>query len=209
MLPPRAADIIRFHAETLGEAGWPHSADAPPRHPGGVWHEIEANHRSNSLLWDEEDQARRRDVPDAAIATNKRRIDGFNQSRNDAIERIDEHLLAMLAAERPGFGTDRSLRLNSETAGSICDRLSIVALKIRAMALQTARTDASPEHVASCRARLDRLLEQRNDLAACFDALIDDCRAGRAYYKIYRQFKMYNDPTMNPYLYGAVSGAAG
>jgi len=50
------------------------------------------------------------------------------------------------------------------------------------------------------RAKLQRLLEQRQDLAACLDALLADAAAGRAFFKVYRQFKMYNDPRWNPQL---------
>jgi hypothetical protein len=193
---PKPADIVRLHDECVATPGWAKSA--APRHGEGVWQWIEANHRCNNLLWDEEDLARRRDVPDSAIAANKRAIDGFNQRRNDAIERIDEHLLAMLAAVTRGADA----RLNSETAGAMIDRLSILALKIHHMRLQTERSDATPEHIAACREKLGRLTEQRADLRDCLAQLFADCLAGRAYFKVYRQFKMYNDPTLNPYLYG-------
>ena len=193
---PQAAEIVAFHDERLAQSDWP--KDAPPRFGSGVWQWIEANHRFNNLLWDEEDQARRTDVADAAIAANKRAIDRCNQSRNDAIERVDEILLVALA----GVAREATARLNSETAGSMIDRLSILSLKIRAMREQTRRTDASPEHLEICRQKLARLEEQRGDLAACLDRLLEDAAAGRAYFKVYRQFKMYNDPTLNPYLYG-------
>ena len=196
---PASKAVTAFHDERVAKRTW--AAGAATEHESGVWQWIEANHRWNNRLWDEEDLARRTDVADAEIAANKRAIDGFNQKRNDAIERIDEHLLAMLAAA--GVDPDAAgPRLNSETAGSMVDRLSILSLKLFHMRLQTERTDASPEHVASCRQRLARLQEQRADLAGCLDGLLADCLAGRARFQIYRQFKMYNDPTMNPYLYG-------
>ncbi|HET9062951.1 MAG TPA: DUF4254 domain-containing protein, partial [Candidatus Binatia bacterium] len=149
------------------------------------------------------DLARRKDVPDGAIAANKRAIDGYNQKRNDAIERIDEQLLTALAAVKSAPGS----RLNSETAGSMIDRLSILALKIFHMRAQTERTDATPEHVATCRQKLERLIEQRGDLQGGLGALFADCLAGRAIFKVYRQFKMYNDPALNPYLYGEIREA--
>jgi hypothetical protein len=191
---PDSAEIVRFHDERVADRAWA-AADAA-RHADGVWQWIEANHRFNNLLWDEEDLARRKDVPDNAIAANKRAIDGYNQKRNDAIERIDEHLLAALGEARPGA------RLNSETAGSMIDRLSILALKIFHMRAQTERTDATPEHIEICRQKLVRLIEQRSDLQGCLAALFAECAAGRAHFKVYRQFKMYNDPSLNPYLYG-------
>jgi hypothetical protein len=166
------------------------------------WRSIAANHRCNRLLWDEEDQARRTDVADSAIAANKRAIDGYNQRRNDAIERIDEALLARLAGvtQRPDAWH------NSETAGSMIDRLSILALKIHHMRAQAERTDATAEHVAACRDKLARLSLQREDLARCLDTLLERAAEGGAFWRVYRQFKMYNDPALNPYLYGKKAG---
>jgi hypothetical protein len=192
----RAADIARFHDRCVATSGW--AASGESAFADGAWHWIEANHRCNNLLWDEEDQARRRDVPDAAIAANKRAIDGYNQRRNDAIERIDEALLARLAAVQPREGAWH----NSETAGSMIDRLSILALKRFHMDAQTRRTDAPPGHIAACREKLARLSLQRDDLARCLDTLLERAARGEAFWRVYRQFKMYNDPALNPYLYG-------
>ena len=169
---------------------------------GVVWEPIAANHRFNSLLWDEEDMARRLDVSAAEIASYKRLIDQYNQQRNDAVEAIDEAILAGLGDIAPGPGA----RLNSETAGAMIDRLSILALKIFHMHEQTLRWEAGHEHVAACAAKLTRLHTQRADLADCLDSLLADAEAGRAYFKVYRQFKMYNDPALNPYLSGQRGG---
>jgi hypothetical protein len=196
---PGSIEIVALHDKVLAEGDWGAMSAKDPA--GDAWSHIERNHRCNCTLWTEEDQARRRDVPDAAIAANKRSIDAFNQQRNDAIEKIDESLLALLPAKR---GTDA--RLNSETAGAMVDRLSILALKVFHMRIQTGRSDADEAHRETSRARLARLSEQRSDLAGCFDALLADCLAGRARFKVYRQFKMYNDPAFNPYLYGAKRG---
>jgi hypothetical protein len=164
----------------------------------GVWRWIEANHRCNRLLWDEEDRARRRDVADAAIVANKRAIDGHNQRRNDAIEKIDEALLERLADVAPAADAWH----NSETAGSIVDRLSILSLKIFHMRAEATRADATETHRATCNEKLARLELQRADLARCFDTLLARAGEGRAFWRVYRQFKMYNDATTNPYLYG-------
>ena len=82
------------------------------------------------------------------------------------------------------------------------DRLSILALKIHHMGLQASRTDATSEHVGACREKWGRLSQQRNDLARCLDTLLARAAEGSAFWRIYRQFKMYNDPNLNPYLYG-------
>jgi hypothetical protein len=192
----RSAAICAFHDADFARAA--RGGDAPTAVAAGAWPWIEVNHRCNRLLWDEEDLARRRDVPDAAIAANKRAIDGYNQRRNDAIERIDEALLERIAAVAPDVGAWH----NSETAGSMVDRLSILALKIFHMRAQVTRADASAEHRAACADKLSRLALQRTDLARCLDTLLDRAASGRAYWRIYRQFKMYNDAALNPYLYG-------
>ncbi|OGI49357.1 MAG: hypothetical protein A3B81_05840 [Candidatus Muproteobacteria bacterium RIFCSPHIGHO2_02_FULL_65_16] len=191
-----ASKISEFHDACVNTTGWADSA--PPRFTEGAWKHIELNHRFNSLLWGEEDQARRRDVADSEIAANKRAIDRYNQQRQNAIESIDESLLQRLVEVKPSADA----RQNSETAGSIVDRLSILSLKIYHMRQQTLRTDVDRTHIEACRRKLNVLMEQRADLQQCLDALLRDAVAGRAYFKVYRQFKMYNDPTLNPYLYG-------
>lgn len=192
-----ASSLTQFHDDMLAAPQWP-SIDPHETRPG-PWLWIEANHRYNTLLWNEEDKARRTDVGPSEIAASKRLIDQYNQKRNDAVEAIDEAILSELEdCERAS-----DARLNSETAGAMIDRLSILSLKIFHMREQTQRVDAGPEHIARCSEKLQRLMIQRRDLGACFDQLLADAQEGRAYYKVYRQFKMYNDPTLNPYLYGA------
>ena len=189
---PKAADIIALHDYALAAPG------QPARFQHGVWEPIEANHWHNCSLWEQEDLARRRLAPDADIASNKRAIDAHNQKRNDAIERIDEALLGILKDISPR----KNARQNSETAGAMIDRLSILSLKIHHMRLQTERKDVDAGHVDMTRKRLEVLKEQRNDLAACLDRLLDDAARGEAYFKVYRQYKMYNDPKLNPAIYG-------
>ncbi|MED5618587.1 DUF4254 domain-containing protein [Ideonella sp. BN130291] len=204
---PSADAVISLHDQLLARPGWPKS-HAPSQPQASVWHWIETNHLFNSRLWAEEDLARRTQVSDAEIAANKRAIDGFNQARNDATERVDELLLVALGlvdpasanSDAPVSRVPAGARLNSETAGSMIDRLSIMALKVHAMAQQTRRTDADAAHIATSQVKLQRLLEQRADLGACLDSLLADAQAGRAYFKVYRQFKMYNDPRFNPVL---------
>ena len=191
----RPSSILAFHDTALQTK---RGAEViPPRHDDGVWKYIELNHRFNSMLWDEEDLARRRNVPDAEIAANKRAIDTYNQKRNDAVERLDETLLTQLGT----VTRTPDARLSSETAGAMCDRLSILALKIFAMRLQTQRGDADDDHRAACGEKLAKLIDQRLDLAQCLERLLRETQSGSAYFKVYRQFKMYNDPKLNPQLY--------
>ena len=203
----RAADIVA-RQDVL--ASWPHWPSATPREPPpqNPWRWIVTNHRYNTLLWTEEDLARRVHAGDAAIAENKRAIDRYNQARNDAIERLDESLLSLpeliaarsAASDAADPGKASGPRLHSETMGSMIDRLSILSLKIRAMEAQTRRSDVDADHREACALRLTRLREQRGDLAGCLDALWSEVLAGHARFKVYRQFKMYNDPELNPAL---------
>lgn len=203
---PGALDVIALHDQLLATPGWPQQEPAP--RDEALWRWVQTNHRFNCRLWAEEDLARRTQVSDAEIAANKRAIDGFNQARNDATERVDELLLIALGlvdaasarTDAPVSTVPAGARLNSETAGSMIDRLSILALKVDAMRQQTERSDVDAGHIAASQVKLARLRQQREDLGACLDALLADARAGRAYFKVYRQFKMYNDPRFNPAL---------
>jgi hypothetical protein len=212
-----ATDLMVEHDRLLADRAWPAAVKSPTPEARSedLWHWIRTNHRFNTLLWREEDLARRTRVADAEIAANKRAIDRFNQARNDATERMDEILLVALGlVDRAFVGTDTPVstaapgaRLNSETAGSMVDRLSIMALKIHAMRAQTQRTDADADaaHLASSARKLAQLQQQRADLMGCLDALMADASAGRAYFKVYRQFKMYNDARFNPILVAETS----
>lgn len=158
---------------------------------------VAAQHLRNFRLWHIEDEARRTDVDDAYIAAQKRAIDRTNQERQDLIEKLDEAIIAAW----PWVLEDASLPLNSETPGSVIDRLSIGALKIWHMREQTEREDASEEHRAKCRERLAVLCRQREDLAGSLARLLGDLRDRRLRLQVYRQFKMYNDPSLNPAVY--------
>lgn len=187
-----AADVARFHRDLLEYLK--KDAAPPVMAPTALWRTIGDNHRCNIALWDEEDQARRRDVPDSAIANSKRLIDGYNQRRNDAVERIDELVLTALPK------VPETARLHSETVGALIDRLSILSLKIFHMDWQTRRADVDADHRGMSAERLARLREQHVDLAQCLDELVRGCHDGTLRFKVYRQFKMYNDPKFNPWL---------
>jgi hypothetical protein len=157
-----------------------------------------AQHRWNFLLWHVEDAARRKDVPDSVIAQCKRRVDTLNQQRNDAMEKVDLCLYHILAPFLPAAAATRQ---NTETAGMALDRLSILALKIYHMEEQTRRTDAGEEHISSCKDKLRVLKRQREDLCRAVLELADDYLLGNKMISLYLQFKMYNDPSLNPELY--------
>jgi Protein of unknown function (DUF4254) len=154
-----------------------------------------AQHRANFELWHEEDKARVPAVPDAEIVRVKKAIDVLNQRRNDLVEKMDLWLIDRLEqnADAP---------LHSETPGMMVDRLSILALKTYHTREETHRASATEDHRLRNAERLVLLLEQREDLARCLDALWAEVLNGTRRFKLYRQMKMYNDPELNPAVYG-------
>ncbi len=156
---------------------------------------VEENHLRNFQLWHEEDIARRDDLGSERVHQAKRAIDRFNQERNNFIEEMDKALVAELQPAASGVPK------NSETPGMIIDRLSILALKEFHMREEAERSDASDEHREKCAEKLGRIRLQRGDLTQCLAELLDDVSAGRRTFAVYYQFKMYNDPSLNPQLY--------
>ena len=176
--------------------------DAAELHASGARHWLAAvrqQHRANFELWHTEDEARTPGATDAEIAGVKRRIDRTNQRRNDLTEELDRILLEWLGERALPCP---SSPLSSESPGLIVDRLSILALKIYHTREESERTGAPGGHAARNRERLAILEEQRNDLAGCLDALWLETLAGARRFKLYRQLKMYNDPALNPAIYG-------
>ncbi len=191
-LPALLAAQVRWTAE------W--HAGPPSSSAEGFAGLVQDNHWQNFCLWHEEDQARRDDAGPAHVCRAKRAIDRHNQLRNDAVERIDAALLELLppAADAP---------LHSETPGMMLDRCSILALKEYHMAEQVDRREVPPVHRESCAARLAVIREQRSDLGALLARFLDELERGERAYKVYFQFKMYNDPLLNPELYRRRGGA--
>lgn len=160
---------------------------------------VARHHRANFDLWHIEDQARVPGATDSEIGHVKRRVDETNQLRNDLTEELDRKLLAWLEPK----GLPKPMApLNSESPGLIIDRLSVLALKIYHTREETNRPDAPAGHAERNRDRLAILEQQRGDLAGCLDALWRETLAGKRRFKLYRQLKMYNDPLLNPAIYG-------
>jgi uncharacterized protein DUF4254 len=159
---------------------------------------VARQHRANFDLWHIEDEARRPDATDAEIAEVKRRIDATNQRRNDLAEGLDQALMDWL---EPQGLPNAAAALHSESPGLMIDRLSILALKIYHTCEECERPDATEGHAERNRDRLCILEEQRADLAGCLDGLWRETLAGTRRFKLYRQLKMYNDPSLNPAIY--------
>jgi len=174
---------------------FPANAAAHTHPPADLMELVLALHRANYDLWHEEDKARDPDATDADIASFKRAIDAMNQTRNDLMESLDKLLLAAAGQQ------NEAAPLHSESPGLILDRLSILALKLYHTAEESRRASASGAHRQRNLERLHLLEEQREELAACLDALWTQVLAGKRRFKLYRQLKMYNDPELNPAVY--------
>ncbi len=197
-----ALEIARLHDRAT--ALWHRNEDPHHIHAHDFLDTVLNQHRANFDLWHTEDRARDPRASDHDMAEVKRTIDRYNQRRNDLAEQCDVQLLHQ-ATEflRPQGGPSPTAQQNSESPGLIIDRLSILALKIFHTREEVDRPHAPEGHADRNRARLALLTEQRDDLVACLDQLWRDVLQGRRYFKIYRQLKMYNDPSLNPAIYGA------
>ncbi|HTJ49332.1 MAG TPA: DUF4254 domain-containing protein [Cyclobacteriaceae bacterium] len=151
----------------------------------------------DTVQWHFEDIIRLPEINPSEALVLKRRIDKSNQDRTDRVEMIDDVFLEQFKDVKPKAGT----RINSETPAWLLDRMSILMLKIYHMKEQTLRTDASAEHIAKCKMKLDILMEQKTDMQLAFDELVEDISSGARRFKVYRQMKMYNDASLNPVLY--------
>ena len=151
----------------------------------------------DTVQWHLEDIIRDPHIDPAEALQLKRRIDHSNQDRTDLVEQIDSYF-------RQKYSEVKVLpdaRINTESPAWAVDRLSILALKIYHMREQSNRQDATEEHREKCNQKLNVLLEQQVDLGTAIDQLLEDIEAGRKYMKVYRQMKMYNDPSTKPILY--------
>lgn len=152
----------------------------------------------DTVQWHLEDIIRNPQIDPVEALAIKRRIDKSNQDRTDMVEYVDSYLLDKYKEVQVA----EDARLNTETPAWAIDRLSILALKIYHMGVEARREDVDEAHRAACQKKLDVLLQQQIDLSRAIEELIEDIEAGRKYMKTYKQMKMYNDPALNPVLYG-------
>ena len=152
----------------------------------------------DAVQWHLEDIIREPGIDPVEALKIKRRIDRSNQERTDLVEMIDSYFMEKFASVKVKEGAT----INTETPAWAIDRLSILALKIYHMRVEAEREEASDAHKANCTAKLNTLLMQRTDLSSAIDSLLGDISRGDKYMKFYKQMKMYNDPSLNPILYG-------
>ena len=152
----------------------------------------------DTVQWHLEDLIRDPNIDPLDALALKRRIDKSNQDRTDIVEMIDGYYLMLFQRVKP----QPNATLNTESPAWAIDRLSILQLKIYHMKAEVERTDVSEEHKAKCQAKLDVLLEQNTDLCTAIDQLMECYKKGEKVMKVYKQMKMYNDPALNPVLYG-------
>ncbi|MDR0726387.1 MAG: DUF4254 domain-containing protein [Prevotellaceae bacterium] len=151
----------------------------------------------DTVQWHLEDIIRKPDIDTVEALQIKRRIDKSNQDRTDLVELIDNYFLDKFK----NVVKSPDVKINTESPAWAIDRLSILALKIYHMRIETLRTEAATEHIDACKQKLEVLLEQQIDLSTAIDQLLEDLASGKKYMKTYKQMKMYNDPNLNPELY--------
>lgn len=151
----------------------------------------------DNIQWDLEDLIRDPEIDPEAALKLKRKIDASNQERTDMVEKLDDHFLEIYKEVTP----KPNARLNTESIAWALDRLSILSLKLYHMGVQAQRTDASETHINKCQRKLSVLQVQKKDLIQAIGELMEDIQNGDRIIKVYRQMKMYNDPSLNPVLY--------
>lgn len=151
----------------------------------------------DTVQWHFEDIIRDPEIDPVEALVLKRRIDKSNQDRTDLVELIDSYFLD----KYKDVAVLPDARINTESPAWAIDRLSILALKIYHMRQEAERKDTSEEHRRQAAQKLDVLLTQQVDLSTAIEELLQDIGSGHKYMKVYKQMKMYNDPSLNPVLY--------
>lgn len=151
----------------------------------------------DTVQWHLEDIVRNPEIDPEEGLKIKRRIDASNQERTDMVEQLDQYFREKFSNVKPL----PEARINTESPAWAIDRLSILALKIYHMKIETERSDVSEAHIQACSRKLAVLELQQIDLSTAIDELLQDIEEGRKKMRVYQQMKMYNDPSLNPVLY--------
>jgi hypothetical protein len=193
-------DYIRIFQQSINDYHVKDNVDVSIANPfpsDSLEHLLYLKNWIDTVQWHLEDMIRLPDIEASEAVKLKRRIDSSNQHRTDVVEYIDSWFLKKFQART----VQENATINTESPAWAIDRLSILELKIFHMNVEANRSTATNEHQASCREKLNVLVEQRTDLSKAIDELLADIAAGRKYMKVYKQMKMYNDESLNPVLY--------
>lgn len=191
----------RIFEQSIGDYHKADHVDTPIQNPyplKSIEYYLYLKNWIDTVQWHLEDIIRDPNIDPVEALKIKRRIDKSNQDRTDLVELIDSYFLDKYKDIR----VQEDAGINTESPAWAIDRLSILALKIYHMHQEVERTDTTPEHHAQCETKLNILIEQQVDLSTAIDRLIADIETGQKYMKVYKQMKMYNDPALNPVLYG-------
>ncbi len=192
---PSVSEITQLQIDTV--SAW-HTGPIE-NHFEGLRELVCQQHEFNYRLWHQEDIARSPTADNAKIAEVKRAIDKLNQARNDMIEKLDDWITELLGKLHIAAAADAPV--NTETAGSAIDRLSIMSLRLYHYREQLDREDADAEHRRKVAERIDLCQQQHGDLSGSLQHLLNDLFEGKKQHRTYRQMKMYNDPSLNPEIY--------
>jgi len=196
-----SAVCIKIFEQSILEYHLQNDVDAPLVNPfpsESLDHLLYLKNWIDTVQWHLEDIIRNPHIDPVEALQLKRRIDKSNQDRTDVVEFIDSFFLQQFKEVKP----TAEATINTESLAWAIDRLSILSLKIYHMNEEAEREEASEEHRSSCQQKLQILLEQQADLGGAIDELLHDISTGKKYMKVYKQMKMYNDPSLNPVLYG-------
>lgn len=197
MISSTCIDVFR---RSVSDFHLHNNVDAEMKNPylkGSLEHILYTKNYIDTVQWHLEDIVRDPNIDPVDGLALKRRIDRSNQERTDLVEQIDDYFLSLYKE----VVISNAATLNTESPAWAIDRLSILILKIWHMNEEVIRPGASDEHKAKCDSKLQILLEQEKDLSNSIDELIEDIASGKKVMKVYRQMKMYNDPSLNPVLY--------
>ncbi|MBQ0007778.1 MAG: DUF4254 domain-containing protein [bacterium] len=169
-----------------------------PYKQGSIEYDLYTKNWIDTVQWHLEDIIRDTKIDPVQALALKRRIDHSNQDRTDLVERIDSYFYEMYSQVKPSDGA----KINTESPAWAIDRLSILHVKLYHMKVEVDRKDVTPEHHEKCAKKLAVLQEQFSDLTSAINDLLNDYQTGNKVMKVYKQMKMYNDPELNPVLYG-------
>ena len=191
----------RIFAQAVKDYHRTDDVDAPIHNPyeaGTIEHDLYLKNWIDTVQWHLEDIIRDPNINPLEALALKRRIDHSNQDRTDLVERIDSYFWEKYHDVQP----QPDARINTESPAWAIDRLSILHVKLWHMQEQVDRKDVSEAQHAQCEAKMAVLKEQLVDMTTSIGQLLADYQAGTRIMKVYRQMKMYNDPNLNPVLYG-------